>query len=247
MNNQKTDVKKILALKKAGWRTERIAAEMKIEPSAVDKAIHDSVNERGKGTEKKPESKEQKSVMISLDREELTAIAKEAAEIGARTALETMEEEKKKLHSKAADRRLHNTKLLLRNYRMLKDNCENSVFGKSQMEESAADILCSMMNLYDDEVIVDAIKRSATRTAIMVMHIDTMISLYQTYCVKSANNLDARRYEVIYDMYIAEETLSVKQIAKKQNMSRESVYIDIKIAIERLSALIFGVDGLSVR
>ncbi|NBH17532.1 hypothetical protein D3Z55_08610 [Clostridiaceae bacterium] len=185
--------------------------------------------------------------MISLSREELAAIAKEAAEIGARTALETMEQEKKKMHSKAADRRLHNTKLLLRNYRMLKDNSENSIFGRSQMEESAADILCSMMNLYDDEVIVDAIKRSATRTAIMVSHIDTMMGIYRAYCEKSSNILDIRRYEVVYDMYIAEESLTVKDIAKKKSMSKENVYSDLKIATERLSALIFGVDGLSVR
>lgn len=197
--------------------------------------------------QKQTEQTQEEKQFVILSREDLAAMQREAAQIGARTALERLEEEKKKLHSKAADRRLHNTKLLLRNYRMLKDNSENSIFGKSQMEESAADILCSMMNLYDDEVIVDAIKRSATRTAIMVTHIDTMIGLYQVYCEKSASDLDMRRYEVIYDMYIAEETLSVKQIAKKQNMSRESVYTDIKIAIERLSALLFGVDGLSAQ
>jgi len=247
MNEQKTYVKKIIALKKAGWRTERIAAEMKMEPSDVDKTIYEFVNREEKDTEKKPESKEQKSVMISLSREELAAIAKEAAEIGARTALKTMEQEKKKMHSKAADRRLHNTKLLLRNYRMLKDNSENSIFGRSQMEESAADILCSMMNLYDDEVIVDAIKRSATRTAIMVCHIDTMMGIYKAYCEKSSNILDIRRYEVVHDMYIAEENLTVKEIAQKKNMSKENVYSDLNIALERLSALIFGVDGLSVR
>lgn len=184
---------------------------------------------------------------IILSKEELNAMQQEAARIGAKTALEKFEEEKKKLNSRAADRRLHNTKLLLRNYRMLKDNSENSIYGRSQMKESAADILCSMMNMYDDEVIVDAIKRSATRTAIIVSHIDTMLGLYKVYCDKSSNDLDRRRYEVIYDMYMAEETLSVKEIAKKQNMSRESVYTDLKIAIERLSALIFGVDGLSAQ
>lgn len=184
---------------------------------------------------------------IILSKEELSSMQQEAARIGAKTALEKFEEEKKKLNSRAMDRRLHNTKLLLRNYHMLKDNSENSIYGRSQMKESAADILCSMMNMYDDEVIVDAIKRSATRTAIIVSHIDTMLGLYKVYCDKSSNDLDRRRYEVIYDMYMAEQTLSVKEIAKKQNMSRESVYTDLKIAIERLSALIFGVDGLSAQ
>lgn len=191
-------------------------------------------------TEQKPNE------FIILSREDLNAMQQEAARIGAKAALEKFEDEKKKMNSRASDRRLHNTKLLLRNYHMLKDNTENSIYGRSQMQESAADILCSMMNMYDDEVIVDAIKRSATRTAIIVSHIDTMLRLYKVYCDKSSNDLDRRRYEVIYDMYIAGHALSVKEIAKKQNMSRESVYTDLKIAIERLSALIFGVDGLSV-
>lgn len=183
---------------------------------------------------------------VILTKEEIAAMRKEAAEIGARAAMEKLEQEKKSLHRKAFDRRLHNTKLLLRNYRMLRENAENSIYGRSQMEESAADILCSMMNMYDDEVIVDAIKRSATRTAIIVSHIDTMLELYEAYCSKSGSDLDGRRYEIIKDMYIAEEPMTVKEIAKKWNMSKENVYSDLKIATERLSALIFGVDGLNL-
>lgn len=183
---------------------------------------------------------------VVLTKEEIAAMQKEAAEIGAKAALEKLEKEKKNLHHKAFDRRLHNTKLLLRNYRMLRENAENSIYGRSQMEESAADILCSMMNMYDDEVIVDAIKRSATRTAIIVSHIDTMLKLYEAYCSKSGNDLDGRRYEIVNDMYIAEEPMTVKEIAKKWNMSKENVYSDLKIATERLSALIFGVDGLNL-
>lgn len=183
---------------------------------------------------------------IILSKADLVAMQQEAARIGAKTAIEKLEEEKKNLYTKVVNKRLHNTKLLLKNYRMLKAHSENSIFGQSQMKESAADILCSMMNLYDDEVIVDAIKRSATRTAIMVSHIDNMIELYESYCQKSSE-LNKRRYKVVYDMYIANETLSVKQIADKQNMSKENVYSDLKIAIERLSSLIFGIDGLNLQ
>lgn len=181
---------------------------------------------------------------VVLTKEEIAAMQKEAAEIGAKAAMERLEQEKKSMYHKAVDRRLHNTKLLLRNYRMLRENADNSVYGRSQMEESAADILCSMMNLYDDEVIVDAIKRSATRTAIIVSHIDTMLKLYEAYCLKSGNELDNRRYEIITDAYIIEQPMTVKEIAKKWHMSKENVYSDLKIATERLSALIFGVDGL---
>lgn len=188
--------------------------------------------------------KQTEKQFIVLSKEDLVAMQHEAAEIGARVALDRLDQEKKSLYRKAVDKKLHNTKLLLRNYHMLRENADNSIFGRSQMKESAADILCSMMNLYDDEVIVDAIKRSATRTAIIVTHIDTMIDLYQIYCEKSNNELDKRRYEVLYDMYIIENPMTVKEIAKKQNMSKENVYSDLKIATERLSALLFGVDGL---
>lgn len=184
---------------------------------------------------------------VVLSKEEIAKLQKEAAEIGAKVAIDRLEQEKKNMYHKAIDRRLHNTKLLLRNYRMLRENADNSIYGRAQMKESAADILCNMMNLYDDEVIVNAIKRSATRTAIIVSHIDTMLELYEAYCVKSPSELDNRRYEIVNDMYIAEQPMTVKDIAKKWNMSKENVYSDLKIAIERLSALIFGVDGLKLQ
>ncbi len=186
----------------------------------------------------------EEKVIIALTQEQLKDICANAAEIGAKAAMDKLEQERKNMQIKAVDRRLHNTKLLLKNYRMLKENSENSIYGRTQMEESAADILCSMMNLYNDEVIVDSIKRSATRTAIIVSHIDTMLDIYEAYCGKSGNDLDKRRYEIVNDMYIAETTVTAKEIAKKWNMSKENVYSDLKIAIERLSALIFGVDGL---
>ena len=131
---------------------------------------------------------------------------------------------------------------------MLKEHAERSVFGRVQMKESALDILESMMSLYDNKVIIESIKRSATRTAIIVSHIETMLGLYKIYCEKSVNpKIDQRRYEVIWDMYLANQLLTAEEIANKQHISKESVYSDIKIAIERLAALIFGVDGLNVQ
>ena len=187
------------------------------------------------------------AVVVTLTDEQLRNIYEKAASVGAKEALKTLEQERKKEQKKKADRRLRNTKLLLRNYHMLKEHAENSVFGRTQMEESAIDILESMMSVYDNEVIIESIKRSATRTAIIVSHIEVMFELYHSYCEHtSSSEIDLRRYEVAWDMYIAEKTLSVKEIAVKQNISTRNVYEDIKVAIERLSALIFGVDGLNV-
>lgn len=189
----------------------------------------------------------EKRTLITLTPEQLKNIYEKAAEIGAKEALKVFEQERKKENSKRADKRLRNTKLLLRNYHMLKEHAENSVFGRTQMEESAIDILESMMSIYDNEVIIESIKRSATRTAIIVSHIEIMFGLYHSYCEHtSSREIDLRRYEVAWDMYMAEKTLTAKEIAEKQNISTRNVYEDIKVATERLSALIFGVDGLKV-
>lgn len=186
-------------------------------------------------------------VLVTLTPVQLKNIYEKAAAIGAKEALKTFEQERKKEYSSRSDRRLRNTKLLLRNYHMLKEHAQNSVFGRTQMEESALDILESMMSMYDNEVIIESIKRSATRTAVIVSHIETMFGLYAAYCEKSpSRDIDMRRYDVVWDMYMAEDTLSVEQIAKKQNISVRNVYKDIKVGTEKLSALFFGVDGLNV-
>lgn len=185
--------------------------------------------------------------LVTLTHEQLKDIYESAAAIGAKEGLKAFEQERKKEKGKRADRRLRNTKLLLRNYHMLKEHAENSVFGRTQMEESAIDILESMMSVYDNEVIIESIKRSATRTAIIVSHIEVMFGLYHSYCENtSSREIDLRRYEVAWDMYMADKTLSAKEIAEKQNISTRNVYEDIKVATERLSALLFGVDGLKV-
>ena len=185
--------------------------------------------------------------LVVLTHEQLKDIYENAAAIGAKEALKMFEQERKKEQGKRADRRLRNTKLLLRNYHMLKEHAENSVFGRTQMEESAIDILESMMSMYDNEVIIESIKRSATRTAVIVSHIETMFGLYEAYSGNAPNReIEMRRYEVVWDMYMADNTLSAKEIADKQNISIRNVYEDIKVATERLSALIFGVDGLKV-
>lgn len=186
--------------------------------------------------------------LVILTHEQLKDIYEKAAAIGAKEALKVFEQEQKKASGKRADRRLRNTELLLRNYHMLKEHAENSVFGRIQMEESALDILESMMSMYDNEVIIESIKRSVTRTAVIVSHIETMFGLYEAYCSNAPNReIEMRRYEVVWDMYMADNTLSAKEIAEKQHMSKDNVYADLRVATERLTALIFGVDGLKVR
>ena len=241
------DTQKVAALYSAGWGREKIAAEMGITVEKVEEILRNHEEKPTKEQECIKEGGPQPDKVMSLTATELREIYERAAAIGAKEALKTFEQERKKEYGQRADKRLRNTKLLLRNYHMLKEHAENSVFGRTQMEESALDILESMMSIYNDEVIIQSIKNSATRTAIIVSHIETMFGLYYSYCDRSTNReIDLRRYNVVWDMYMAEDTLSAKEIADKQKVSKESVYSDLRVGIERLSALIFGVDGLSV-
>lgn len=186
--------------------------------------------------------------IITMTTIQLKEFCDRVTEIAAKEAIKIFEQEKKKEYNLRADRRLRNTKLLLRNYHMLKKHAENSVFGRTQMEESAIDILESMMSIYDNEVIIESIKRSATRTAVIVSHIETMFGLYEAYCDNAPNReIETRRYEVVWDMYMAEKPLKAKEVAEKQNMSKDNVYADLRAAVERLTALIFGVDGLKMQ
>lgn len=241
------DVGKVSSLRDAGWSDEAIAEEIGIKAEKVGEILNDQ-SERKPKKQKMEETEQEQPRLVVLTNEELKTIYEQAAIIGAQEAMKRFEQERKSEIGQRADRRLRNTRLLLRNYRMLKKHAENSVFRRAQMDESAFDILESMMKSRDNDVIIGSIKESAARTAIMVSHVDAMLGLYAAFCEKSQNKeIERRRYDVVWDMYIAEHTVSAKEIAQKKNMSKENVYVDLRIAVERLAALIFGVDGLNVQ
>ena len=172
--------------------------------------------------EEQIKSEDQKEFIV-MTPDQFREVYETAAKIGAEKALDTFNKERAEERKHRRKRKLRNTELLLRNYHML-------------------------MSLYNDEVIVESIKNSATRTAIIMSHVDTMISLYHTYCERAENSdIEMRRYDVLWDRYLADEPLNVESISKKHHMTKQNVYADLKIATERLTALIFGVDGLSVR
>ncbi len=175
-------------------------------------------------------------------------IVRIAAEAGAKVALETYFSKKRENIRKRHDRRLRNTKLLLRNYGMLVAHVSSAVYKPAPDEEDAVDIfeiLEEMDDYYDDEnLYVESIKRSRTRTAVIMQHIDEMLRLYEIFCNKSPKPEDRRRYNVLHALYIAEEPMLARDIAEKENIDVRTVYKDIDAAVEKVSALIFGIDGL---
>lgn len=185
---------------------------------------------------------------ISMTEEDMKDLCDQVAEVAARVALETYQEKCRKDKKRRHDRRLHNTELLLRNYHMFKLSVKDAVYSVKQLEDENANGILSLMDDRDDtDITIESIKKSKVRTAAIVSHIDKMLEVYRIYCEQSYDELDQRRYEVLYDRYIVDPGLTVTDIAEKQYISKESVYGDLKIAKERMAALIFGIDGLNIQ
>lgn len=181
---------------------------------------------------------------MSHKKESKDDIVRLAAETGAKTALETMEKERRRERRTRSDRRLRNTKLLLRNYRMFKAHAAHAVYEVSQVDESAYDILDLMNGRNDSGDFVSSIKSSVARTVTIVEHVEIMLQLYQSFCYHSANPEEERRFRVIKALYIDDDTCSIEELAKRENVANRTIYRDITAASKRIAALIFGIDGI---
>lgn len=168
-------------------------------------------------------------------------------ELGVKAAMDYLAEEKERAKKSRYDRRLHNTRLLLKNYRLFKKHASDAIFNAKQAKESAIDILDGLDDaMLDDSTYVDGIKKSQQRTIVILQHIDEMLRYYKAICEQSGKPEEMRRYRVIMAMYIDDERTTAQQIAEKENVENRTIYKDITNAVKPISALIFGIDSIKV-
>lgn len=167
-----------------------------------------------------------------------------AAEIGAKAAMDRLDKERAREKEERTDHRLHNTRLLLKNYRLFKKHAENAVYEVGQLDESVYDIL-DLMERNTGNVFVDSIKTSVARTSTLVQHIDAMLGIYKTYCISSRKPEDVRRWRVIQAKYVDECEKSNAEIADQECVSDRTIDRDTALAHDQLAALFFGIDGIS--
>ncbi|MCD8308907.1 MAG: hypothetical protein LUD19_03550 [Clostridia bacterium] len=168
-------------------------------------------------------------------------------EVGVKAAIDYISEEREKTRKSRYDRRLHNTRLLLKNYRQFKKHAEGAIYNARQVKESAIDILDGLDDaMLDNGNYVEGIKKSQQRTIIILHHIEEMLRFYKISCEQSGKPEEMRRYRTIMAMYIDDEKKTAQQIAEKENVEDRTVYKDITAAIKPISALIFGIDSLKV-
>lgn len=160
-----------------------------------------------------------------------------AVEVASKTTLEVYAKEKQKEKRMRADRRLRDTKRLLRNYREIKIHVGDAIAALADVANEDYEFFQSII---DDRIEVSAIVRSKARSAIMLDHIDAMLKDYQIICNSSPKPEDQRRYRVLEARYLSEEQLPIHEIAKQENIDIRTVYKDIDAACEKMSALLFG-------
>ena len=167
-----------------------------------------------------------------------------AAEAGVKAAIDYMEKQKQKESKARRDKRLHNTKLLMKNYNIFKKHCENSIYKIQQVvEDESADEILEALENFDGNAVIETIKKSVTKTYIILAHIDKMLKMYDIYCQQSTKDEDRRRNRIIKSYYLDDVKMSV--IAKNETIDERTGYRDINDGCKVLGALIFGIECLT--
>jgi len=176
----------------------------------------------------------------------------QGVEAGVKAGAEYIEDQRRQAKKGRYDRRLHNTRLLLKNYRRFRAHVNEGVNSTKKVDgkrptENAINILDELDEYsYNDGMYIESIKRSQERTAIILRHIDKMLEYYRIDCDLNGTDEDIRRYKVVMASYINESKMKPQEIADAFGIERRTIYRDISIAMKHLTALIFGIDGLRI-
>ena len=139
---------------------------------------------------------------------------------------EQKEEQKKKV--------LHNTKLLMKNYNSLKLHADKAIYSVNDVED---------LQEYDDQdkAYILSIRRSRTRTIIMVAHIEMALEELRK---KKLNEGCYDQYKALELYYI--DKLSYEEIQEELNCSKNTPGRWINAAIKDLGILLFGFDSIEL-
>jgi hypothetical protein len=172
----------------------------------------------------------------------------EAIKIGVREGIRYIKEQEYYKTKKRYDRRLRNTRLLLKHYRSLKihgkitDSSVNAIY-----QDNAIDVLDDIEAINDEEQYIQALSRTKKRTLIIVGHLNKAMKYYESVC-KSEGKAKERRFNIIKYIYIDvckdEVAPTYDEAAEHFSITVKTIGRDVRGAIEDLSILFFGIDGI---
>ena len=127
--------------------------------------------------------------MICVTQKDFDAILEKTAEKAAEKVLKLQEQN----HNKRSDKKIDNVKLLLQNYKLLKQSTANAFYEKTEnitLREILEEIMCDSTHIFST---VESIKTSVTKTEIMLEHIDNMLNIYKSICENTSQSALARQ------------------------------------------------------
>lgn len=130
---------------------------------------------------------------------------------------------------------LHNTRLLLKRYNELIDNVQNSIDNISQLEYEILDTV----NLEESELYIASIKKSKTKTLIMIAHIDKALEILKENQIKKGT---VEKYEVLVKFYL--DGIKYNDLVDEYNSGVNTPRRWMNEMINELGVLLFGIDGL---
>lgn len=185
------------------------------------------------------EKKQKKKDPVKIPKGAMLAITTAASE----AAVKAYENARNESLHRTKDNRLHNTKLLMSKYRSFKEYCGNAIYETAQLCREENEEILELMGVNAGSCVqVGSIRNGVVVTTVIMEHVDTMLDCYKARCLKSKKPESQRRWRVLSKAFLDDKAMTAQEIADEENISKSSVYLDIDIACEELSSLIFGLD-----
>ncbi|WP_373845032.1 helix-turn-helix domain-containing protein [Clostridium sp.] len=163
--------------------------------------------------------------MVNID-ETIKKAAKEAIK---EFDKEKREEKRKKV--------FHNTRLLLKHYNDLVSHVSNAIDDVNKLEQD----LESIGELDRDELYILSIKKSKSKTLIMIAHIDMAMEILKK---KQYKLCSAEKYKALELFYLDEKTY--EEVGEILSCSPITARRWINEMVNELSIHLFGLDGLKL-
>lgn len=130
----------------------------------------------------------------------------------------------------------HNTRLLMSNYNSLKEHVDKGIDSlKFAIDDGNYD------ELSEDEIFILSIKRSKAKTLVMIAHIDMAMEELRKRQLREGA---IEKYFALEMFFIQE--MSYEQIQEQLNCGKNTPSRWVNQMINKLSVLLFGIDGLKL-
>lgn len=149
-------------------------------------------------------------------------------------AIKEYDKEKKQEQRKKV---FHNTRLLLSHYNDLKSHVRNAISDVTKLKDD----LVELGDIERDELYILSIKKSKTKTLIMIAHIDLAMEALQK---KQYKVCSSEKYEALRMFFI--EELTHEEVAEQLSCSVITTRRWINEMVNELSIYLFGIDGMKL-